>query len=261
MAFTSTDRSLCNKLLSDFPGLVSPLNSSSGIISGYANSLDSQLRSMAWSGTGAINSGIYTLNNTLGNAIPGSTMTDMQDLKYFLDNCTYLNGNNPLSSVLTTAKGAFDLIDDTLNSLFPTVPEFGVGQIAGYINQLLNGLGIPGGDMLSEIFKQADKLLNCLTMLCSTYDPGYYGPYLTSYSSQLQSLYTTMNIVDDPLSLDYGLFDYQTLFSNVGLTPSQTSDIKLVIDAVDTVKSTSLGSIMDSVASVKDLMKIGGFFA
>lgn len=260
MAFTSTDRSLCNKLITDFPGLITPLNSAQGIITGHASTLDSALRSMAWSGTSAINSGIGTLNSTVGNAVPGSATSDMQSLKNFLDNCAFLQDNNPLATVLNTAKGVFGLIDSTLDSLYSTVPEFGVGKVAGYINDLLKGLGIPGGDLLSDIFKAADKLLQCLSTLCSPYDP-YYSPYISSYTSQLQGLYTTMNIVDDPYSLKYGLFDYDTLFSNVGLTAPQISDINLVIDAVDTVKGTSITGIMDSIASVKDLLGEGGFFA
>jgi hypothetical protein len=260
MAFTSTDRSLCNKILTDFPGLTNPLNSSSGVITGYASSLDSQLRSMAWSGTSAINSGISTLNSTVGNAVPGKDLSDMQALKAFLDNCAYLAGNNPLGTILNAAKGIMDLVDDTLDTLAGTVPEFGAGKLAGYINQLMNGLGIPGGDMLSDIFKSADKLITCMTNLCSVYDPGYYGPYITSYTSQLQSLYTTMNIVDDPLDINYGLFDYDSLYASVGLTPGQISDMTLVVDAVDTVKSTSMSGVMDSIASVKDLLKEGSFF-
>jgi hypothetical protein len=258
---TTTERSLCNKLLNDWGGLLTPLNSANGIIGGYASSLDSQLRNMQWSGTSALLNGISTLNSVIGNAIPGSTLNDMRALKQFLDQCVYLNGNNPLSAVLNTSKGIFNLIDDTLNSLYGTMPEFGVGKIAGYINQLLKGLGIPGGDMLSDIFKTADQLLNCLSQICYQYDPSYYGSYITSYTNQLDSLYTSMNIVSDPLSQNWGLFDYDTLYSNVGLTQPQISDINLVIDAVDTVKETSLASVTSSITVVKDLLGEGGFFA
>lgn len=263
MAFTSTDRSLCNKILTDFPGLIGPLNSSSGIITGYGNTLDSQLRALKgnFSPSGDITNGIYTLNNTIGNAVPGSTLADMLALKAFLDNCAYLAGNNPLGTILNAAKGIFNLIDDTLDTLAGTVPEFGIGKIAGYINQLMNGLGLPGGDILSEIFKNADKLIQCMTNLCDTYDPGYYGPYITSYTSELQSLYTIMNIDDDPLSLNYGLFDYDSLYSNVGLSVPEIAQMTTVIEAVDTVKSTSISGVMDSIASVKDLLGEGGFFA
>jgi len=258
---TTTERSLCNKLVNDWTGLLTPLNSSRGTIGGYANSLDSQLRNMQWSGTSALLGGISTLNTVIGNAVPGSTMNDMRALKQFLDQCAYLNGKNPLSAVLNTAKGVFNLIDDTLDSLYGTMPEFGVAKIAGYINQLLNGLGIPGGDVLSEIFKTADQLLNCVSQICYQYDDSYYGPYITSYTSQLESLYTSMNIVSNPLSPNWGLFDYDTLYGNVGLTDEQISDIDLVIDAVDTVKSTSLASVTSSITVVKDLLGEGGFFA
>jgi len=261
MAFaTTTERSLCNKLVIDFGGLITPINASRATVMGHASSLDSQLRSMAWSGTSAINNGIYTLNNTIDTAIPGTSITDMQALKTFLDNCAYLNGANPVGAILNAANGIFGLIDDTLNTLAGTVPEFGAGRIAGLINQLLSGLGLPGGDVLSEIFKQADRLINCLTYLCSPYD-SYYNPYISTYNSQLQSLYTSMNIVSDPLDSNWGLFDYDSLYSSVGLTADQISDMNLVVDAVDTVKSNSMTGVMDSIASVRNLLKEGDFFA
>jgi hypothetical protein len=259
MAFTTTDRSVCNKLVTDFPSLINPLTLAQGTIMGHSQTMDSMLRTMAFSGTGAINNGIGILNTTVENSIPGSTMTDMESLKTFLDQCAYLNDNNPLSVILNTSKGIYGIIDDTLNSLLTTVPEFGVAQIAGYINDLLKGV-LPGGDVLSSIFKSADKLIECLSTLCSAYDPSYYNPYLNDFSYQLQSLYSTMNIVDDPFALNYADFDYDALFANVGLSVPHISDMKLAIDAVDTVKSVSMSGIMDSIASVKDLLK-GDFFA
>jgi hypothetical protein len=259
MAFTSMDRTLCSKLVTDFSNLINPITAAQDIVTDHAATLDSMLRSTVWSGTDVINGGIGTLNNTIQNSVPGNTSVDMKSLKTFLDNCAYLSGQNPIATILDASNGIFTLIDDTLSSLYTTIPEFGIGQIAGYINDILKGAGTLGGDVLSDIFKAADKLINCLSNLCGFYDPSYM-PYVVSYGTQLSSFYTSMNIIGDPLDPKYGLFDYDTLYSNVGLTPSQISDMNLVINAIDNIKETSMTTVIASISSITELVDAGGFF-
>jgi hypothetical protein len=70
-----------------------------------------------------------------------------------------------------------------------------------------------------------------------------------------------MNIDNDPLSLTYGLFDYPALLNQAGIVDAgQIANFNTAVAAVDAVKSTSLTSVMDSISSVKDLLK-GDFFA
>ena len=65
MALSSTQKSICNKMLSDYPALVAPVKSAKGSIKAAARDLDASLRSITFSDDNAINNAIdqYSIND------------------------------------------------------------------------------------------------------------------------------------------------------------------------------------------------------
>jgi len=259
MALTPTEKSLCNKISTDYDSLVAPVKSSKKSITGAKQDLDTYLRGMIYSPDIDIDSALLQLADGVENAVPGDDRDAMNDIKNVIDDCAYLNGLAPVSAVIGTFNGVFNAINDLVDSLKLTVPEFGAGALASLINQLLNGVGIPGGDMLSALLAKADKLINCLAEVCVAGDPGYSGR-LTLITNDLDNLYTDLNVVGDPLSPNYGKFDYDTLYSSVGMSTEQQAKINRTIVGVDAAKTNAKKAISNSISSIKTLTKIGGFF-
>jgi hypothetical protein len=78
----------------------------------------------------------------------------------FLEKCAYFDELPSATSLIDgTIAGIFDgidsFIDDIINDM--GLPEFSAGVIADAINSLMNGIGIPGGDQLTDILKKADS--------------------------------------------------------------------------------------------------------
>jgi len=259
MALTSTERSLCNKISTDYDSLVAPVKSSKKSITDAKQDLDTYLRGMTYSPDVDIDSALLQLANGVADAVPGDDRDAMNDIKNVLDRCSYLNGLAPVSAVIGTFNGVFDAIDDLIESLQSTVPEFGAGALASLINQLLNGVGIPGGDMLSALLAKADTLINCLSEVCVAGDPGYSGR-LTLITNDLDNLYTDLNVVGNPLSPNYGKFDYDTLYGSIGMSAEQQAKVKRTTAGIDTSKANAKTAIGNSISAIKTLTKIGGFF-
>lgn len=259
MALTSTQKSICNKMLSDYPALVAPVKSAKGSIKAAARNLDSSLRSITFSDDNTINNAIDQLQDGVNEVVPGNDLDSMNDLKTFIDQCDYMKTFAPVSAVIGTVGGVFDEITNLVNNLNGTVPEFGAGALADTINSLLDGANFPGGDALSDLMKLADELINCVALGCAASDPSYIGG-LDNITTDLQGLYDELNIVDDPADANYGKFDYESVYDDVGMSVSQKDKIDRVVESIGSQKSGAIESINSSISSVKSLAKIGGFF-
>ena len=259
MVLGSTEKSLCNKLGSDYNKLVSPLKNVKGQFRKYKTQIDSMLRSMNWSGSEIINNAINQVQSQVNDITPNPDLSELDKFKNFINNCEYLSQLNPLTTITSTADSVFDNIDGILANMKDSVPEFGVANLINTINKLLDGAGIPGGDMLSDLFKTADKLINCLSSGCAAFDPTYIGT-LSTISSDLQDLYNVMNIVDDPLNSNYGKFDLDKIYTDVGLTISQKNQMDALCTNVSNIKQQTSEKINNAIGSIKTLQKTGGFF-
>ena len=260
MALTATEKSLCNKVSTDYDSIVAPAKSAKTSIRGKTADLDTLLRGMVWSPDSKIDDAIDQLETGVAGMVPGDDAEALNDLASFIDNCSYLSGLAPVSAVVGSMNGLFEGIDDLVDSLKITVPEFGAGALANLINQLLAGAGLPGGDILSALLAKADNLINCLDLSCRAKDPSY-NARLTIITTDLDDLYTDLNINGDPLNPNYGKFDYDKLYSNIGMSVVQQDKINKVITSVDKAKTDAKKAIDNSVSSIKVATKIiGGIF-
>ena len=187
----------------------------------------------------------------VNNIIPGDTLIDINEIESFLKNCPLFGANyNTVAAVNGTTPGIFDKINGWLNTSI--YDEFIIADAADAINKLLDGTGYIGGSNISPSLKQADLLIQCLNTICGT----GYNPYVVAYEQDVNSLYDEMHINSDPLSSNYGLLDYDYVYSQTTMTPTQISNMNYVIGGVTNLKSGAKTAVDSSINAIKNA--IGG---
>jgi len=257
MALIPTERSICNKVVADFEGLTSPIRAAKGQIRSAASDFADQLRNTVWSEQSVLDQALTDFEDDLEEILPGDTSDDVQAIKDMIDNCDYLSSLSSVSTIAGTAGGIYDGIEDIINSLSETTPEFQLGGIADTINNILKGIQFPFGDDISALFAKADKLIECLAAYCG----GEYPSQVTQFTDDLNQLYSDMNIVSDPNNENYTNFDYGRVYSEVGLNPTQISNVTSTINKIDEGNQVAKSAIDSSIEAIKDtikLPKIGG---
>lgn len=255
MALTSTEKSMCNSLVQKFDPLVSPIRNAKQAYRDTVADFSSQLRATSWSPQQDVTAGVVDLQIQTNDVLPGDGLSDMARIKHFMDNCAFLGGTQPVSVVLGSTLGVFDSIDGFMDNIGIGVPEIGLGKLADQINRILSGLTVPGGSNISELFQQGDILINCVDQLCSGYNPE-----IIYMSDTLDGLYDDFDVTKNPVSPNYGKFDYDALYSSVGLSSQQITNMDISVAGITQVKNGATTAIDNSVNSVKQLIGAGGFF-
>ena len=264
MALDPTEKTMCNKINNDFDKLIQPGKNAKGAINGASADMVNKLKAMVKAGSftpgGALDAALNSFQDDVGENIPGDDLDSMERYKNFLDQCEYLQALAPISAMLGAVLGIVDTIENLVNDLDATMPEFGVGNLGSLIDKILDALpGLPGGDKISELLAAADKLLNCMSSLCAAQDPSYIGD-LSDKTDELNDLYADLNVVDDPNDPSYGQFDYESLYNDAGMTASQKDAIDKVKGSINDQKDLSVTSVDDASKSIQNLTKIGDLF-
>lgn len=257
MALTSTERSICNSFVQKFDPLVSPVRNTKQDYRRTVADFQAQLRSAAWSPQQDVIDGILDLQTQTSNELPGDSLEDMTRIKNFMDNCSYLDGIQPVSVVLGSTLGVFGKIDEFMENISVTTPEIGLGAIADGINRTLSGATVPGGSNISEILNQSDILINCVSQLCGASE---YGPQLIYMTDEVDDLYDNFGVTKNPLDANYGKFDYDALYNSIGLTEQQKTNMNISVAGITQVKNGATTAINNTVNKVKQLINLGGFF-
>lgn len=265
------EKSLCNKLLADWNGLLAPVYASKAAIQKASNDMLNKLREMVrfklftWP-LQDLEDEINGFLDDVKDNLPGNELDDLQRLKYFLDHCDYLNQLEPISALIGTALGISDEIDSLIDNLYVDFPEFAAANFGSLIDNLLSALpGLPGGDVLADLLAQADELLNCLTLLCAVIEPDKYSPVLNGMFDELQTLYDDLNIIDDPNSADYGKFNYETIFGpppeGAGLTDDQITAFEDTKTGLNAAKDSGVAAVDGVKSAIQQASRIGGMFS
>ena len=267
MALGKNEKTLFNKLLADWNGLLAPVYASKSAIQKATNDMINKLKEMVqfdlFTGEAALNAAIQDFGDQVKDQIPGDELDDLQRLKNFLDNCEYLQPLEPISALIGTALGISDEIENLIDKFFDSfnIPEFGAANFGSIIDNLLAGLpGLPGGDALADLLAQADKLINCLSALCALQDPSYSAD-LTSMSDELQELYDDLRIVDNPASSDYGKLDYSAIYADVPLNADQINAINNTKAGLNNAKNSGVNAVNNTKSAIQQASKIGGLFS
>jgi len=254
MSFGATDKSLCNKLLTDFDSLMAPGLGAKNEVNKQTNKLKADLHGLVYSPNELLNQALYDFQADVNQNLPGSTVNDLIRIKNFLDNCDYLNRLSPVSAMLGTLFGIYNKIDNLVSDYTNLFPEFGLGNFASGLDGLLKGFNIAG------LLSGADSLLDCLDSGCATFDPTYSGN-ISSMTDQLDGLYNDLNIVSDPLDSRYGMTDFNNIYQDVGMSVSEITQFDNVRSNMDFAKSNATAAVDNAVAAVKNEIKFGSIFA
>jgi len=252
-----TERALCNKMTSDFNSLLGPVDLGLSQAKETARNLKHTLMNMVFSpDIEDVQNGVTSMKTSAGNLYPGDSVDDMKAMKNILDNCSYLNQLSPISNILGCITGVFDKIDNLIQSI--GIPEFGAARLGSLLNDMFGGIGIPGGNNMGGSLSQADELIECVSLICAAKDPEYIS-IASNYTDQTNSLYDQTGIVSDPLSINYGKFDYEQMFNDIALPYENQQKFTTALNGVIDVKTGAIDAITKSVAEVKKLTKSGFF--
>ena len=251
MALTPTTTSLCNSLEDKFYPLIRPAYDAKRAFQALLRDFTSDLAGRVWSPQATIDSALGDLQDQANAIFPGDDVAAMTNVKDFIDACDFLGVASPASSVLGTALGVFDNINTFINTINITVPEFGLGAIADTLNNMLAGAAFPGGNVIASLLREADKLLNCMSTLCPGYDLG-------TPLADLQGLFDDYSLFNS--GPNYAKINYPSIYEEASLTASEITAMDSVIDGIGGVNISATTAIDNSVAAVKNLTKIGGFF-
>ena len=244
MAILPVERSMCNKMVYDFDGRIAPAQAAKGAVRNRQNSMQTLLNNLSSSSQSAIDAGIAALTANVTNVIPTATLSDMEALKNFIENCTYLSGLSPIAAMLGALDSIYDKINGFLTNIGASVPEFDIGGIGSTINDLLGGRGPNISDILTDL----DGLINCVELYCG----GEYPDQITNMSTALGQSYSDLNIISNPLDSNYGLFDFNELYTTAGLDSTQIGQVNQVLASADSQKDRSRETIDAAIDIYKE---------
>lgn len=244
MAILPVERSMCNKMVFDFDGRIAPANSAKKGVKDKQNEMQRLLNILSSSSQGAIDAGIAALTADVTDVIPTATLSDMKALQNFIEKCAYLSDLSPIAAMLGALNSIYNKINDFLQNIGASVPEFNIAGIGSIINDLLGARG----PNISDLLKQLDKLINCVELYCG----GEYPDQLSSMTTALGQTYSDLNITSNPLDSNYGLFDFNELYTTAGLDSTQIAQVDQVKAAADWEKDRSKATIDAAIDIYKE---------
>lgn len=249
MAISSMTKGVCDKMVGEFSNMQTLLNiaSSKSIVSALS-SLNSQLTGMVWSSLGDLTTGISNFTNAAASIVPGVTSADLENLVDMINNCSFLSAHELFKNPIALVKGMTDTVFGQLDSLAATyggvLPEFNAGNATRQLNDLLTDQNV------SSNLTSMDQILNCVSDQCGS----DYAAQLAAMTAQTSALYSSMKIVSNPLSIDYGKLDVADIYSTAGLDASEIYKMSITTAAIDTQKDLTVTKIDEAVDGLKDLL-------
>jgi hypothetical protein len=262
MTIASTRKMLCEKLTDQFNSLIAPAQEQAAIVKRQIAEIKTQLANLTFSPEIDIDDAINDIEQDVNDAIPGTAEEDVQEILDFIEGCEFLQNDDTLSNPISLTKSAiassFNTVENIIDT-YTTFPEFGVGDIIGKVLDKFgpSSLELPDNFSLTDIMKQADRLINCLADRCGS----DYSTIVSDYINILNDLYEDLGMDPNPLSNTWGELDLTSIYSDAGLNPSQILQIDKVKDSVQSAKSTSVNAINGSVNSIKNVGRsVGALF-
>ncbi len=254
MALTSTERAICEKLWYDSSGVLAPAQQSkSGSVS-QISGIQAALGNYTESSQAIIDDGKTTLYNNVASVVLGDTVDDIANVITMINDCPYLTGSilsNPISLAVSLIRGMMDKIEGFIDDLLG-IPEFFSGKKLSSLEEFY-GSQLPGARQTATSLSNADKLINCLTLVCG----GEFNPQAAALLVETEDLYSALWIVDNPVSPLYGTLDTNSLYAQAGLSPTSITKINDVTDAITSAKLSGQSSIDSFVSNAKLFKKLG----
>jgi len=269
MALGKNEKSLCNKLIADWNGLLAPVYALRSTIMKAKNDMLNKLKEMVefhlfTFPISDLTDALDDFEQDVKDQLPGDELDDLQRIKDFLEQCKYLQSLEPISAIIGTALGISDEINNLINNFFDALdfPEFGAANFGSVIDNLLNAIpGLPGGDALAALLEQADKLLQCLGAACNAVHPD------SNYHAQFEVMSNELTALIDDLNLDHTTyeFNYEKLYGpppdGAGLTPDERNAIVNTKDKLNAAKNNGVNAVDGAKNAMQQASKIGGLFS
>lgn len=251
MSIASTRTMICDKISDEFNSLIQPAQEARRNVRRTISGIKSTLEDLSFSPTSVIDSAVDDLADQVNSSIPETNEEDVDEIVDFVNSCNFLKENdilsNPISLVKSAARAVNSKIEGFIGDFAATLPEFSVGDTLGNILDLLGPPEIPGGLGISDLVKSADVLINCIADRCGS----DYISIVSNYSSQLQTIYDDMGLIDDPTDPNWGELDLTKIYNDAGLTPSQITQIDKVKNSIQTAKETGQNALDSASNAVK----------
>lgn len=245
MAFTASERSICNKMVFDFDAVIAPIRAGKAAVRSATSDLSGLLNSTSFASENVINQAISDFLSDVNSNLPDTTQ--LAEIAHLIDNCAYLKDNFDTGGIIASSiNSAVGKIDQLLNNVGTTLPEFNMGKLASSINDLLFG-NIPGSGVISSLFQAADKLIDCVSAYCG----GEYPSQVSSFTQTMNELYEDMNIISDPIDPNYGKYDMEYLYNQAGVGVADQAKVTNVIAAADSSKNLALSKINSVFTALK----------
>jgi hypothetical protein len=256
---TATTTAMCNSFIQKYWTMVGPIKKIRNTFVNTLNELETTLANTVFSATDQIKGALNDIENQTKASIPGDTIDAVREVKNFVDGCDCFFGTeegaqSAVSAVLGSALGIYDQIDDYVGQF--AYPELQAGTVANTLNKLLNGanIGIPGGGNITNILKEADCMVSCMSSLC----PGSASE-VQLIANDLQAIYDDFQLDDDPTSSNYGGIKFEDLYSRSGMTGDDILNMQITIDGIGGVQQEAARGVANSANAIKNALK-GGLF-
>ena len=136
MAFTASERSICNKVVFDFDALIAPIRAGKGSVRNATSDLSGLMNSTSFASESTINTAISDFLSDVNNNLPDTS--ELEEIAQLIDNCLYLKDNFDAGGIVASSiNSAVGKIDQLLDNVGTTLPEFNMGQLTSSINDLL----------------------------------------------------------------------------------------------------------------------------
>ena len=255
MALTTAERAICEKLGYDSSGVLSPAQQAKSGATSLISQAQAALNNYVESPQSVINNAKAGLTTNVATVLPGDTLVDVQKVLAIINNCIYLSSSdslsNPISLVTALLRSIRDKVGDFIDD-YIYIPEFFSGKILSLLQEIYGSV-LPGARQVSNSLISSDYIINCLTNFCG----GEFASKVSSLTTETQSLYTSLKIVDNPLSPNYGSLDTNSLYTAAGLGATAISKITDVTGTITGVKASGQSSIDSFVSNAKRFKKLG----
>lgn len=246
MSITSSKNLMCNKLISEFNKLWVPLNRSSDSIGTQITDLVSDIDEMVASSTEDIQNASNILLNRVSDMKPSLDTESLSEIIRIINACNFLNEDNNLKDPSNAMKGAinstFDAINNTISDLADSVGEF---RISNILNSLKSKFADDG---TSENMSKLDKIVNCISSICGP----EFSDTVSDMIDKTSSLYSSLNMEDDPSSSSYGELKVDNIISGAG--GDLKNNINGSLNSIDENKNSALDSIKDAASALKNMI-------
>jgi hypothetical protein len=254
---------ICNKLSEQFDTLTRPAKDAVASVKSEVNSVKSTLNSISFSPEEEITGAVSGLESDVRDNIPDPNDEDIQETIDFINQCSFLQGDELLKNPVALMKSATNSIIETTSGLVgdlaETLPEFNAGEIIGGILDKFTGfdLNLPGALDLGNILRTADEIINCIAGRCGP----DYSDRVSTMTDELQGLFDDLTAIDNPLDPNYGEFDLEGIYDSINLTFDEKAQIGKVTDAIQSAKTDAVDAVNSSVNSIKSAARsVGGIF-